>query len=81
MIPRRKEHEVRSIRFIVRDLFLPQEEAEKAMKVWRVRLLYFLALNAAVQHVTSLEEKRTGSIFGERPVSFHCHGTVEDISV
>uniref|UniRef100_G3PBM6 triacylglycerol lipase n=1 Tax=Gasterosteus aculeatus aculeatus TaxID=481459 RepID=G3PBM6_GASAC len=33
------------------------------MKVWRVRLLYFLALNAAVQHVTSLEEKRTGSIF------------------
>ncbi|KAM6938227.1 lipoprotein lipase [Lycodopsis pacificus] len=33
------------------------------MKAWRVRFLYFLVLNAAVQYVTSLEEELTDSIF------------------
>ncbi|KAK5870225.1 hypothetical protein PBY51_024878 [Eleginops maclovinus] len=34
------------------------------MKAWRVRFLYFLVLNAAVQYVTSLEEELSDSIFG-----------------
>lgn len=34
------------------------------MRAWRVRFLYFLVLNAAVQYVTSLEEELTNSIFG-----------------
>ncbi|KAI4829125.1 hypothetical protein KUCAC02_023187 [Chaenocephalus aceratus] len=34
------------------------------MKAWRVRFLYFLVLNAAVQYVTSLEEERSDSILG-----------------
>ncbi|KAM8874745.1 lipoprotein lipase isoform 2-T2 [Spinachia spinachia] len=33
------------------------------MKVCRLRLLYLVVLNAAVQHVTSLGEEPTGSIF------------------
>ncbi|KAL6107884.1 uncharacterized protein ACO6RY_18559 [Pungitius sinensis] len=33
------------------------------MKVCRVRFLYVLVLNAAVQHVTSLAEERTGSVY------------------
>ena len=40
----------------------------KEMKAWRVRFLYFLVLNAAVQYVTSLEEELSDSIFGELPV-------------
>lgn len=38
------------------------------MKAWRLRFLYFLVLNAAVQYVTSLEEELSDSIFGELPV-------------
>nr|XP_020494656.1 lipoprotein lipase-like [Labrus bergylta] len=34
------------------------------MKAWRVRFLYFLVLNAAVQYVTSLEEELANSISG-----------------
>lgn len=38
------------------------------MRAWRVRFLYFLVLNAAVQYVMSLEKELTDSIFGELPV-------------
>lgn len=38
------------------------------MKALQVEFLYFLVLNAAVQHVTSLEEKLADSLFGELPV-------------
>uniref|UniRef100_UPI0037E8D38C lipoprotein lipase n=1 Tax=Semicossyphus pulcher TaxID=241346 RepID=UPI0037E8D38C len=34
------------------------------MKAWRVRFLFFLVLNAAVQYVTSLEEELANSISG-----------------
>ncbi len=38
------------------------------MKARRVWFLYFLALSAAVQYVTSLEEEVADSIFGEFPI-------------
>lgn len=38
------------------------------MKAWRVVFLYFLVLDALVQHVTSLEEELADSIFGEFPL-------------
>ncbi|KAF3834812.1 hypothetical protein F7725_027370, partial [Dissostichus mawsoni] len=46
------------------DTLAPAKQLGKEMKAWRVRFLYFLVLNAAVQYVTSLEEERSDSIFG-----------------